>query len=213
MIYGFVLKGGRLQFNFFKADEDKYKNLVDFKYHDEFIDREHEHRLVERIRGLPFREFDFHGYKGKRRVVSFGWQYEYSGAGALRKVNAIPPFLLGLQESVASFAGLEASEFQQVLVTEYGPGAGIGWHRDKPVFGRVAGVSLLAPCVLRFRKRITKGGKWERVNVFAEPRSVYLLSGAARSEWQHSILRVDSLRYSITFREVLINQNESAVTK
>jgi len=195
-----------LQFNFFKADEDKYKNLVGFKYLDEFIDREHEHSLVERVRELPFREFDFHGYKGKRRVVSFGWQYEYSGAGALRKADAIPPFLHDLQELAASFAGLETNELQHVLVTEYGPGTGIGWHRDKPVFGRVAGVSLLAPCVLRFRKRITKGGKWERVNVFAEPRSAYLLSGAARSEWQHSILRVDSLRYSITFREVLTNQ-------
>jgi alkylated DNA repair dioxygenase AlkB len=200
------LKGGRLQFNFFKADEDKYKNLVGFKYLDEFIDREHEHSLVERVRELPFREFDFHGYKGKRRVVSFGWQYEYSGAGALRKADAIPPFLHDLQELAASFAGLETNELQHVLVTEYGPGTGIGWHRDKAVFGRVAGVSLLAPCVLRFRKRITKGGKWERVNVFAEPRSAYLLSGAARSEWQHSILRVDSLRYSITFREVLTNQ-------
>ena len=195
-----------MQFNFFKADEDKYKTLGGFKYHDEFIDRGHEHRLVERIRELPFREFDFHGYKGKRRVVSFGWQYEYSGAGALRKADAIPPFLHDLQELAASFAGLETNELQHVLVTEYGPGTGIGWHRDKPVFGRVAGVSLLAPCVLRFRKRITKGGKWERVNVFAEPRSAYLLSGAARSEWQHSILRVDSLRYSITFREVLTNQ-------
>jgi alkylated DNA repair dioxygenase AlkB len=200
------LKGGRLQFNFFKADEDKYKNLVGFKYLDEFIDREHEHSLVERVRELPFREFDFHGYKGKRRVVSFGWQYEYSGAGALRKADAIPPFLHDLQELAASFAGLETNELQHVLVTEYGPGTGIGWHRDKAVFGRVAGVSLVAPCVLRFRKRITKGGKWERVNVFAEPRSAYLLSGAARSEWQHSILRVDSLRYSITFREVLTNQ-------
>ena len=195
-----------MQFNFFKADEDKYKNLVGFKYLDEFIDREHEHSLVERVRELPFREFDFHGYKGKRRVVSFGWQYEYSGAGALRKADAIPPFLHDLQELAASFAGLETNELQHVLVTEYGPGTGIGWHRDKAVFGRVVGVSLLAPCVLRFRKRITKGGKWERVNVFAEPRSAYLLSGAARSEWQHSILRVDSLRYSITFREVLTNQ-------
>ncbi|HEY6243092.1 MAG TPA: alpha-ketoglutarate-dependent dioxygenase AlkB [Pyrinomonadaceae bacterium] len=193
-----------MQFNFFKADEDKYKNLAGFKYLDEFIDREYEDRLVEHIRELPFREFDFHGYKGKRRIVSFGWQYEYSGAGALLKADAIPSFLRGLQELAASFAGL--NDFQQALVTEYGPGAGIGWHRDKPVFGRVAGISLLAPCVLRFRKQITKGGKWERVNVFAEPRSAYVLSGAARSEWQHSILRVDSLRYSITFREVLTNR-------
>jgi alkylated DNA repair dioxygenase AlkB len=202
----FVLKGGRLQFNFFKAEEDKYKNLVGFKYHDEFIDRGEEDRLVERIRELPFREFDFHGYKGKRRIVSFGWQYEYSGAGALRKADTLPPFLRGLQELAASFAGLEADELQQALVTEYGPGAGIGWHRDKAVFGKVVGISLVAPCVLRFRKRMKKDDKWDRVNVFAEPRSAYLLSGAARSEWQHSILRVDSLRYSITFREVLTNK-------
>jgi alkylated DNA repair dioxygenase AlkB len=202
----------RLQFNFFEADEDKYKNLQGFKYQHELIDREQELRLVEHVRELPLREFDFHGYKGKRRVISFGWQYEYSGGGALRRADAIPPFFLDLQELAASFAGLCANELQHVLVTEYGPGAGIGWHRDKAVFGKVVGVSLLAPCVVRFRKRIKKSEKWERVNVFAEPRSAYLLSGAVRSEWEHSILRVDSLRYSITFREVLTDRNGSAAT-
>jgi alkylated DNA repair dioxygenase AlkB len=192
-----------LQFNFFDAGEDKYKNLPGFKYCGEFIDREQEQRLVELITDLPFREFDFHGYKGKRRVVSFGWKYEYSGRGALRKAEGIPPFLLDLRKLAAAFADLNADELQQVLVTEYGPGAGIGWHRDKPVFGKVVGVSLVAPCVLRFRKRIKKDERWDRVSVFAEPRSAYLLSGSARLEWQHSILRVDTLRYSITFRNVL----------
>jgi len=196
--------GGILQFNFFGTDEDKYKILEGLKYQRELIDREHELRLMEYVRELPFREFDFHGYKGKRRIVSFGWQYEYSGAGALRKADDIPPFLLNLRKLAAAFAILEASELQHVLVTEYGPGAGIGWHRDKAVFGKVVGVSLLAPCVLRFRKKINEDKKWERVNVFAEPRSAYLLDGPARSEWEHSILRVDALRYSITFREVLI---------
>ena len=198
-----------MQFNFFEADEDKHKNLVGFNYRNDFINQDHEDRLVELVRELPFREFVFHGYKGKRRVVSFGWQYEYSGAGALRKPAPIPPFLLGLQELAASFAGLKANELQHVLITEYGQGAGIGWHRDKAEFGKVVGVSLLGPCVIRFRKRIKKHGRWDRVNVFAEPRSAYLLSDAARSEWEHSILRVDSLRYSITFREVLTNQNLS----
>ena len=192
-----------MQFNFFEADEDKYKILEGFKYQHELIDREEEHRLLEQVRELPFREFAFHGYKGNRRVVSFGWKYEYSGAGALRKADAIPPFLLGLQELAAAFAELEPNELEQVLVTEYGPGVGIGWHRDKAVFGKVVGVSLLASCVLRFRKKIKNSNNWDRVNVFAEPRSAYLLSGPARSEWQHSILRVDTLRYSITFREVL----------
>jgi alkylated DNA repair dioxygenase AlkB len=206
-------QGGQLQFNFFEADEDKYKNLAGFEYQQEFISREDEVQLVDHVRELPFREFDFHGYKGKRRVVSFGWQYEYSGAGALRKADPIPSFLLALRDRAASFASVDADAFQHVLVTEYRPEAGIGWHRDKAVFGRVVGVSLLAPCVLRFRRRIDKTRKWERINFLAEPRSSYLLSGAARSEWEHSILRVNNLRYSITFREVLTNQNDTVGTR
>jgi alkylated DNA repair dioxygenase AlkB len=87
---------------------------------------------------------------------------------------------------------------QQALVTEYSPGAGIGWHRDKPVFGQGVGISLLAPCVFRFRR--AAGEKWERVNLVTAPRSAYLLSGPARSVWEHSIPPVSALRYSITFR-------------
>lgn len=86
-----------------------------------------------------------------------------------------------------------------MLVTEYGPGAGIGWHRDKAVFGEVVGVSLLSPCALRLRRKVGER-KWERANVKAEPRSVYLLSGPAHTEWEHSIRPVDSVRYSVTFR-------------
>jgi alkylated DNA repair dioxygenase AlkB len=88
-----------------------------------------------------------------------------------------------------------------VLVTEYGPGAGIGWHRDKSVFGETVGISLLSACVLRLRRKMGER-KWERVNVTAEPRSAYLLSGPARVEWEHSIPAVDELRYSVTFRNL-----------
>jgi alkylated DNA repair dioxygenase AlkB len=174
--------------------------LEGFRYQPELISHEDEDLLVAHVRELPFREFDFHGYKGKRRVVSFGWHYDFSGAG-LKKADAIPEFLIPLRKNAASFANLEADAFQHVLVTEYGPGAGIGWHRDKSVFGEVVGVSLLAPCTLRFRRKAET--KWDRVNVFAEPRSGYHLTGPARSIWQHSILRVDALRYSITFRTLL----------
>ena len=174
--------------------------LEGFRYGPELISPGDEDGLVVRVRELPFKEFEFHGYLGKRRVVSFGWHYDFSGGG-LRKAEDIPEFLLPLRASAASFAGVEAEAFQHVLVTEYTPGAGIGWHRDKSVFGEVVGISLLAPCVLRFRKKVD--GKWDRVNVRAERRSAYHLSGPARSVWQHSILRVDSLRYSITFRNLL----------
>lgn len=191
-----------LQFNFFERRDDEQvpTPFEGFRYRPELIPREDEDALVAQVGELPFREFDFHGYKGKRRVVSFGWHYDFSGA-RLRKADAIPEFLLSLREVAAWFANLEGEAFQHVLVTEYGPGAGIGWHRDKSVFGEVVGVSLLAPCTLRFRREA--GAKWDRVNVLAEPRSGYHLSGPARSIWEHSILRHDALRYSITFRTLL----------
>lgn len=182
-----------------------YEGLLEgFRYQPELITANRENELVEHVSRLPFEQFDFHGYKGKRRVVSFGWQYDFSGR-QLKKADDIPEFLLPVRKLAATFAGIEPTALQHVLVTEYAPGAGIGWHRDKAVFGQVVGISLLVPCTLRFRRRIQSDGKrrqWERANVFAEPRSAYHLSGPARLEWEHSISSVDALRYSITFRNM-----------
>jgi alkylated DNA repair dioxygenase AlkB len=171
-----------------------------FCYQPELIGPDDEAALVARVREVPFREFEFHGYTGKRRTVSFGWHYDFS-ARHLQKADDIPEFLLPLRQAAAAFAGMGPGQLQHVLVTEYGPGAGIGWHRDKAVFGEVVGVSLLSPCVLRLRRKVGER-KWERVNVTAEPRSAYHLSGRARSIWEHSIPPVDALRYSITFRNM-----------
>jgi alkylated DNA repair dioxygenase AlkB len=113
-------------------------------------------------------------------------------------VDDMPEFLLTLRESAAQFAGMRSEALQQALVTEYTAGAAIGWHRDKAVFGEVVGISLLASCVFRLRRKVDEG--WERVNLVAEPRSAYLLSGPSRTEWEHSIPPVDALRYSVTFR-------------
>ena len=180
-----------------------------FRYQPELIGSADECALLTQVRALPFREFEFHGYLGKRKVVSFGWQYDYSGR-ELRQADDIPEFLLALRKHAALFANLAPEELQQVLVTEYGPAAGIGWHRDKPVFGEVVGISLLTPGLLRFRhqvgEKLKPGGRrsrqWERKNVTVERRSAYLLTGPARIVWQHSIPPVDALRYSITFRNV-----------
>jgi alkylated DNA repair dioxygenase AlkB len=171
-----------------------------FRYQGELIGRAEESAILARVRALPFRDFEFHGHTGKRRVVSFGWHYDFSGR-RLRKADDLPDYLLPLREAAAAFAGMGPEEFEHALVTEYGPGAGIGWHRDKNVFGRVVGVSLLSSCDLRFR-RAAGAGKWERAKVRAEPRSAYLLSGPARTQWEHSILRVGALRYSVTFRDL-----------
>jgi alkylated DNA repair dioxygenase AlkB len=116
------------------------------------------------------------------------------------QADDIPDYLIALR-AAAAFADFKPEEFQHVLVTEYGPRAGIGWRRDKAVFGEVVGVSLLATCVLRLRRRVGER-KWERLNLMAEPRSAYFLSGPARSEWEHSIPPVDTLRCSVTFRNL-----------
>jgi alkylated DNA repair dioxygenase AlkB len=170
-----------------------------FRYQPALVAPAEQAALAGELRALPFRAFEFHGYTGKRRVVSFGWHYDFE-ARTLRKADDIPGFLRALRAPVARFAGLAPEALQHVLVTEYGPGAAIGWHRDKAVFGEVAGVSLLAPCVFRLRR--AAGDGWERASVVAEPGSVYLLSGPARTEWEHSIPPVEALRYSITFRNL-----------
>ena len=178
---------------------DLFKLPEGLRYQPALISSSDETALVERVRELPFREFEFHGYLGKRRVVSFGWKYDFSSQ-RLQKAEEIPDYLLSLRALAALFANVEPEAFEQVLVIEYGEGAGIGWHRDKAVFGQVVGISLLSPCTLRFRRKA--GGSWQRANLLAEPRSAYHLTGVARSEWEHSIASVDALRYSITFRSM-----------
>jgi alkylated DNA repair dioxygenase AlkB len=167
-------------------------------YRAHLIDAAFEAELLARVRELPFAEFRFHGYVGKRRVVSFGWRYDFD-TESVAPGPAIPPFLLGLREVAAQFAQVPAASLEQALVIEYQGGAAIGWHRDKAVFGDVIGVSLLSPC--RFRLRRKTGTRWERYAFTAEPRSAYLLRGPARTEWEHSIPAIEGLRYSITFRQ------------
>jgi alkylated DNA repair dioxygenase AlkB len=168
-----------------------------FQYEPGFISAQEERELVREIEALPFESFQFHGFTGNRRVVSFGWRYDFNDS-RLRKVDDIPPFLHPLRRRAAKFAGLGPADLQHALVTEYSPGAGIGWHRDKAVFDEVVGISLLSPCDFRLRRKT--GDAWERITVSTEPRSAYLLAGPARTDWEHSIPAMDGLRYSVTFR-------------
>lgn len=168
-----------------------------FRYRDDLLSAAEERLLVDHLSRLPFAPFEFHGFQGRRRVVSFGWRYAFDGSG-LGPSDPMPDFLLPIRSAAGEFAALPAEMLEHVLITEYAPGAGIGWHKDRSVFGDTIGLSLLAPCRLRFRRRRKNG--WDRADVVARPRSVYLLRGEVRSEWEHSIPPVDALRYSITFR-------------
>ena len=170
-----------------------------FHYSDGVLSHAQERTLIREFARLPFREFEFRGFLGKRRTVSFGWRYDFN-VRELQQAEDIPTFLLDLRERAARFAGLSENQLQHVLVTEYSPGAAIGWHKDRPEFNDVIGVSLLAPCLFRLRRKAAK--RWERASIELQPRSAYHLRGPAREDWQHSIPPVDKLRYSVTFRSL-----------
>lgn len=170
-----------------------------FRYQTDILPIEEEQDLVKHIQELPLREFEFHGYTGKRRVISYGWHYDFEDR-TLHTTDEIPPFLHKLRNRAAAFASLTPEDLPHALVTEYSTGTTIGWHRDKGVFDDIVGISLLSSCIFRLRRKT--GTTWERYSQTVEPRSAYLLRGQARTEWEHSIPAVESLRYSITFRSL-----------
>jgi alkylated DNA repair dioxygenase AlkB len=177
------------------------------RYHPDILSVEEEEELARELGALPFKPFDFHGYLANRQVVSFGYRYDY-GSRSVVEAAPFPLFLVPLRRTVAALFDRPAEDFRQVLINEYRPGAGIGWHRDKAQFDEVVGVSLLTPCALRFRRKM--GETWTRASLTVEPRSAYLLSGPARTVWEHSIPALDRLRYSITLRTLVANPKVAA---
>ena len=167
-------------------------------YRDAFITAEEEQRLLALLEDLDFRPVTMRGQTARRTVRHFGLDYDYEGGG-LVPADPLPAEMLWLRERCAALMDRDPADLVQILVSRYPPGAGIGWHRDAPMFGsRIAGVSLLAPCRMRFQR--TVGGVRSVAELELAPRSAYLLSGPARWSWQHSIPAAKALRYSVTFR-------------
>ena len=175
-----------------------------FSYWPDAVSRDEEAAWVRQLEALPLKPFEFHGYLGKRRIVSFGWRYDYAGR-ELRESEPIPVFLEPLRQRAANVTGIGVQRLQQALVTEYDTGVTIGWHRDKPMFEEVVALSFASTCRLRLRRK--RGARWERWSTGIAPRSIYRLSGAARHEWEHSIPPVEGLRYSVTFRSFVAGFN------
>ena len=179
-----------------------------FLYVEDVVADEEQTQLLEQINGLTFSEIRMHGVAAKRRTIHFGYSYDFQSF-ELTAASAIPDFLLPIRAKAAALTQLPPHDFREALITEYQPGAGIGWHRDAPHFGTVAGISLLGACSMQFRPWV--GG---RDNLPAErrrgahlvqqlaPRSAYVLTGPVREKWQHRIPSTKALRYSVTFRTI-----------
>jgi alkylated DNA repair dioxygenase AlkB len=174
-----------------------------FIYREDFISAAEEQELIREIRKVQLEPFKYYQFTGKRRTVSFGWQYEF-GTNEITAAPEIPPFLLPLRTGASNAFAIEPNSLVQTSIIEYSTGSPIGWHRDIPQFGVVVGISLGAACRMRFRKysrvRSKKLDRDEVLSIELQPRSIYLMSGASRESWQHSIPPVKELRYAIMMR-------------
>jgi alkylated DNA repair dioxygenase AlkB len=167
-------------------------------YQPDFLDAAAERRLLEHVRRLPLQEAEYKDYRAKRRVAHFGGQYDFA-RNELESAAPLPDFLISLRDRVAAWAAVDPVELAQALVAEYRPGTQLGWHRDVPQFETVVGVSLLGHCRMRFRPYPPSRGA-KILDLQLAPRSIYLLQGAARWDWQHCVAPTPALRYSITLR-------------
>jgi alkylated DNA repair dioxygenase AlkB len=167
-------------------------------YRESFLSEAEELELLRIIEGIEFEDFVMRGRSARRTVRHFGWRYSFDKR-CLQPTDSLPAPFDFLRDRAERLAGLEPGGFEQTLITRYPPGATIGWHRDAPPFGPIiAGVSLGAPCRMRFRRDLD-GVRYVHDQTL-EPRSAYVLGGTARSEWEHSIPATTGLRFSVTFR-------------
>ena len=178
-----------------RAAQERPEGLI---YLPGFLSEEEERGLLEHARAAAYAEIRMRGQVARRRTAHFGWLYGYE-SWQVEPGPAIPDFLLPLRARCAELMGEAPERLVEALLSEYTPGATIGWHRDAPMFGpSVVGVSLGSACRMRFQRG--QGEERRTYEVELAPGSVYVLSGAARSQWQHSIPAVKEPRYSITFR-------------
>jgi alkylated DNA repair dioxygenase AlkB len=171
---------------------------------DGIVTRNEERALIASIDATKLSPFRFQGWLGKRMTASFGWNYDFE-TKHFAPTEPIPDWLFEVRERAARFACLKSDDLIQALLIRYDPGAGIGWHRDRPVFEHVVGISLGVPATMRFRRR--SAGGFDRASAELTPRSIYHLSDEARHDWEHSIVEMNETRWSITFRS--LTQKES----
>jgi alkylated DNA repair dioxygenase AlkB len=171
-----------------------------FSYHENFITPDDEQQLLTLIKGFELHPMIFQGFEARRKVASFGYDYSFDKK-KLTKGKEIPAELEWLVAKVANYLSLPVRAFAELLITEYPVGSVINWHRDAPPFDIIAGISLSTNCIFKLRphEKVRQTRK-ATISLPVERRSLYVMSGVARDEWQHSTAPVSEVRHSITLR-------------
>jgi alkylated DNA repair dioxygenase AlkB len=180
-----------------------------FNYYPDFLTVQEEAMLVSQIQNVSLKTFLFQGYEAKRKVASFGYDYHFSDR-TLNTGDPIPSNFQSLIMKVENRLTLAEGSFRELLVTEYPIGSVINWHRDAPPFELIAGISLSSDCIFRFRPHDkAKQTKRSIISIPVQRRSLYVIDGQSRTDWQHSIMPVRKVRYSITLRTLRENYSRS----
>ncbi|WP_119156665.1 alpha-ketoglutarate-dependent dioxygenase AlkB [Caldimonas tepidiphila] len=172
-----------------------------FAYRRDFIDEAEEAALLAAIAALGLREARYKEWTARRRVASFGSEFDFD-TNRLQAGAALPEAFRPLRAKAAAWLGVAPEAFTNMLVAEYRPGTPLGWHRDVPDFEAIVGVSLAGACEMRFRRYppVPSRRKGALLKLELEPRSAYILCGEARWDWQHAVAPTPGLRCSVTFR-------------
>lgn len=171
-----------------------------FHYYPDFIDAQQEQQLIAAIQEIDLQAMVFHNYTAKRKVASFGFDYSFT-TRKLTKGTAIPESFNWVIDRAAEQLLVSCNQIVELLVTEYPIGSVINWHRDAPPFESIAGLSLATDCI--FKLRPYEKSLQSRKSIISLPvrqRSLYLMQGPARNDWEHSTAPVNNIRYSITLR-------------
>lgn len=176
---------------------------------------------------LPGLEYEKPAHIGGREVAHYGPVYDYPTRTLRPPKNELPPALEGLRRVAAAAVaaaesyghtstGAPPAELSQCIVNRYRPGEGISAHTDARVFGpHIVCFTFGAPATLVFRR--IKGGGVGMYELRPAARSMYVMSGAARSNYTHemparlsdmvgdgaaAVRTARGVRYSVTFRSV-----------
>jgi alkylated DNA repair dioxygenase AlkB len=170
-----------------------------FTLRPDFITPVEERELLQQLEHGPW-ETDW-----RRRIQQYGLGYAGEHGRKASWVRDFPEWLIDLAHRVEPYFDRFP---ENSVINEYIPPLGIGPHRDYPTFGAtVACVSLGSDIVMEFIH--PECGL--KVPVFVPARSLWVITGEARYQWQHSIAsRLNDVingerhargrRVSITFR-------------